>query len=683
MSHLATESPEFLLEKFLQNGRSEESFTLLVKATGGLVYGSAFRRTGDASLAEEVAQNVFTILARKADSLRSHSSLSSWLYRTTAFESEKSLRKELRHRRRIEKFTAEMMDNTPEPEISPDTLRLLDQSIDRLSEKDRALLLARFFEGKKFREIAAETRQSEAACKVRLRRIMNKMAGWLSGRGCTLSVTALASLLTSEWARACPSILSSGSADFLSGPSATPLTFLPQTIAAMKISKMTLAGFVLLCVAVATPFMINLEKNGPSTEPETSNMNVSSSDRVDPKGSTSRKQSLKGILTNYPYAHERLEELYQKYPILRLPEFVPADGVTLVDELNRYFEGLESDELKLPQEIRDQRRGKEAWNEESVSTFLAEKKVIIDRLLELSKLPPQQSRFRYLIGDGDPGLLDSVKAVDLLNLAFLNELRTGEIQQAEELFDAILNFQEGTSKPFLVNALVVNVAHDRLLKDLTRLAQEGYDVSVFTDKVNQVTSRETAMDSLRHEAGSFISLMEAAKQVEDPTALFQYFASMDMGGAANNKGPSVLDQILMRKEAMNWDLNDFQDDYARVLSGFFAAAPDPANPESMIHHDAGNPKLEVSHYGLPKGRELILETLMPSMILLSSRVPKTELLNRELTTWNALNAAAASGLNPSELSELVPGFLPEVPVFPATNEPFSFDPQTRTLNSPE
>ena len=44
--------------------RSDEAFRGLVDFHLKLVFGCAMRRTGDAGLAEEVSQNVFTILAR-------------------------------------------------------------------------------------------------------------------------------------------------------------------------------------------------------------------------------------------------------------------------------------------------------------------------------------------------------------------------------------------------------------------------------------------------------------------------------------------------------------------------------------------------------------------------------------------------------------------------------------------
>ena len=104
-------NPNYLLKQFLENGRSDKSFTHIVKATGGLVYGSALRRTKNSALADEVTQIVFIILAKKAESLSKHPSINSWLYRTTSYEAEKVLRKEKRHQRRVEKFINESIQD--------------------------------------------------------------------------------------------------------------------------------------------------------------------------------------------------------------------------------------------------------------------------------------------------------------------------------------------------------------------------------------------------------------------------------------------------------------------------------------------------------------------------------------------------------------------------------------------
>ena len=58
--------PARLLEAFVASNRCDQAFAALVGSLDGLVYSSALRRTGNAQLAEEVAQNVFAIMARKA-----------------------------------------------------------------------------------------------------------------------------------------------------------------------------------------------------------------------------------------------------------------------------------------------------------------------------------------------------------------------------------------------------------------------------------------------------------------------------------------------------------------------------------------------------------------------------------------------------------------------------------------
>ena len=59
--------------------RCEEAFRSLVERYADLVYGTALRRTGDRLAAEEVAQNVFVALARKAERIDGTGGLGGWL----------------------------------------------------------------------------------------------------------------------------------------------------------------------------------------------------------------------------------------------------------------------------------------------------------------------------------------------------------------------------------------------------------------------------------------------------------------------------------------------------------------------------------------------------------------------------------------------------------------------------
>src|SRR5580704_3310925 len=80
--------------------RSEEAFAELVNRHAGLVYGAALRQSADATLAEDIAQTVFVILARKAAGLSPKVYLAGWLYRTAHFVASRAVRNEMRRRQR-------------------------------------------------------------------------------------------------------------------------------------------------------------------------------------------------------------------------------------------------------------------------------------------------------------------------------------------------------------------------------------------------------------------------------------------------------------------------------------------------------------------------------------------------------------------------------------------------------
>src|SRR5271169_6151000 len=97
--------------------RSEDAFAELVRRHVNLVYSAAMRQVnGDAHLAQDVAQTVFTDLARKATSLARRESLTGWLYTSAHFAAAKIVRTETRRRDREENFMRE-----PSHESAPET----------------------------------------------------------------------------------------------------------------------------------------------------------------------------------------------------------------------------------------------------------------------------------------------------------------------------------------------------------------------------------------------------------------------------------------------------------------------------------------------------------------------------------------------------------------------------------
>src|SRR5215204_1290588 len=95
-----------LLRQFVRGG-DQRAFETLVRRHVDLVFATAVRKLQDQGAAEEVAQNVFTALARKAWRFARDTSLPAWLYKTTLLEAKAYLRADLRRRRR-EKIAAEI-----------------------------------------------------------------------------------------------------------------------------------------------------------------------------------------------------------------------------------------------------------------------------------------------------------------------------------------------------------------------------------------------------------------------------------------------------------------------------------------------------------------------------------------------------------------------------------------------
>ena len=68
-----------LLQRYAQND-SQDSFATLVGRHLNLVFSPALRQAHSPQLAEEVAQSVFTDLARSANKLKPDTILPAWLY---------------------------------------------------------------------------------------------------------------------------------------------------------------------------------------------------------------------------------------------------------------------------------------------------------------------------------------------------------------------------------------------------------------------------------------------------------------------------------------------------------------------------------------------------------------------------------------------------------------------------
>lgn len=193
-----------LLRQFIEEG-SQAAFTRLMERHRDLVYSTCRRELGDSGLgdsglAEDAAQVVFLILARKAGSLRREVVLSGWLFQTARFAAKDLLKRERRQGAREDKIKTEVLDRAEQEqdaawrEVSP----WLHESLARLNEKDRLAILLRFFEDMSFAEVALALGQKEDAARHRVNRALEKMRRTLSVRGVVVSAAALGALVAAN-----------------------------------------------------------------------------------------------------------------------------------------------------------------------------------------------------------------------------------------------------------------------------------------------------------------------------------------------------------------------------------------------------------------------------------------------------------------------------------------------------
>lgn len=191
-----------LLERYAQT-HDAETFEELSRRYAGLVYGVCLRILRSPHDAEDVAQECFVQLARKAGTIES--SLSGWLHTTATRRCLNVIRNVSTRERHEEQAMAESGDGSDPTwdELAPH----VDKALDELPEKLRLPLVLYYLEGRGQSDLAGELGVDQSTVSRRLRKGVEALRRSLKKDGIIISGTVLGVLLSENAATAAPATL--------------------------------------------------------------------------------------------------------------------------------------------------------------------------------------------------------------------------------------------------------------------------------------------------------------------------------------------------------------------------------------------------------------------------------------------------------------------------------------------
>jgi RNA polymerase sigma factor (sigma-70 family) len=146
------------------------------------VYRFLLRKTGNHHEAEELTQRVFADAASALGSARPEPrSLLAWLYTIAERRFVDEVRRRVVARQRLDLVPRN--EEAPDYTHSREITHALKRAIDNLPEDQRAVVIMKVLEDRRFAEIAAALGTSEAACKMRLSRAVAKLKRELRDQG--------------------------------------------------------------------------------------------------------------------------------------------------------------------------------------------------------------------------------------------------------------------------------------------------------------------------------------------------------------------------------------------------------------------------------------------------------------------------------------------------------------------
>jgi len=286
LGEIQNKSDAQLLGEYAAQG-CETAFAEIVARHTDLVYSAAWRQTGSSEMGREIAQSVFSDLARKARTmtctLSSDASLAGWLFRSTRYAGLKLLRDDHRRQNRERQF---MEHFNPAPQAASGSASdweriapVLDEAMAELGDGDHEAVLLRYFKNQDFHAVGLALGVSDAAAQKRVSRAVERLRKFFASRGVTVGASGLALVISANAVQAAPS----GLAATLSGVStglahsvissaaatSTP-TLVKGTVSVMALTKIKVAliATTVILLGGATAVLIKHQTSSVAVLPQ-------------------------------------------------------------------------------------------------------------------------------------------------------------------------------------------------------------------------------------------------------------------------------------------------------------------------------------------------------------------------------------------------------------------------------
>ncbi len=195
---------------------TDTGFSNLVERHIDFVYAAALRQTADPHLAEDITQAVFLLFSQRVGRLKPGTVVKGWLFNATRYVVANARRAETRRKMHEREAAAMRSEIVPEKEW-PSVVPHLDDSLAGLSEKDRRVLLLRFFDDLSLPAVGRALGISEFAAQKRVARALERLRHLLVGRGTAIAGASLGGMLQATSAQAAPAFLAKATIDLVAG----------------------------------------------------------------------------------------------------------------------------------------------------------------------------------------------------------------------------------------------------------------------------------------------------------------------------------------------------------------------------------------------------------------------------------------------------------------------------------